>query len=88
MLLSQPLQAFVDDSPVSVMVAAIVERLYDPAALEKLFQDNAVLQYTKELTFAQTLQVMSDVVCRVTPSVGQVEAHRIASRRSTGALFG
>jgi len=70
MLLSQPLQAFVDDSPVSVMVAAIVERLYDPAALEKLFQDNAVLQYTKELTFAQTLQVMSDVVCRVTPSVG------------------
>jgi Transposase DDE domain. len=70
MLLSQPLQAFVDDSPVSVMVAATVERLYDPAALEKLFQDNAVLQYTKELTFAQTLQVMSDVVCRVTPSVG------------------
>jgi DDE family transposase len=70
MLLTQPLQAFVEDSPVSVMVAATVERLYDPAALEKLFQDNAVLQYTKELTFAQTVKVMSDVVCKVTPSVG------------------
>jgi Transposase DDE domain len=70
MLLTQPLQAFVENSPVSVMVAAIVERLYDPIALEKVFQDNAVLQYSKELTFAQTVQVMSDVVCQVTPSVG------------------
>lgn len=70
MLRSKPLQAFVENSPVSVMVAAIVERLYDPVALDKVFQDNAVLQYTKDLTFSQVVQVMSDVVCRVTPSVG------------------
>ena len=44
MLLSKPLQAFVENSPVSVMVAAIVERLYDSTALETVFQDNAVLQ--------------------------------------------
>jgi len=38
--------------------------------LESLFQENAVLQYTKELTFSQCIYIMSDVVFQVAPSVG------------------
>lgn len=69
MLLSEPLRSFVEKAPMSVMVVAILERLYDPQALERLFEENAELQYTKELTFGQVVKIMSDVVYRATPSV-------------------
>jgi hypothetical protein len=35
-----------------------------------VFTDNVLLQYTRELTFAQCVGLMSDVVFRITPSVG------------------
>ena len=35
-----------------------------------MFTDNALLQYTRELTFAQCVGLMSDVVFRIVPSVG------------------
>jgi hypothetical protein len=35
-----------------------------------VFSDNALLQYTRELTFAQCVGLMSDVVFRIVPSVG------------------
>jgi len=35
-----------------------------------VFTDNALLQYTRELTFAQCVGLMSDVVFRIVPSVG------------------
>src|SRR5205823_1272380 len=70
MLLSQPLQAFVDRSPLSVMVNATLERVFDPEALEEVFQHHAQRQYTKVLTFAHCVRVLSDVVYRQVPSVG------------------
>ena len=42
-----------------------------------MFADNAVLQYTRELTFAQCVGLMAEVVFRITPSVGAWDqAHR------------
>ena len=42
-----------------------------------MFADNAVLPYTRELTFAQCVGLMSDVVFRIAPSVGAWDkAHR------------
>ncbi len=77
MLLSTRLQAFVEASPVSVMVAGTLERLYDPERLERVFADAALRAYTKELTFAQCVRLISDVVFRVCPSVGTYfEEHR------------
>jgi len=70
MLLGEPFQKFVDRSPVAVMVHGIIERVFDPDRLEDLFRANAVLQYTRELTFAQCVHVMSDVVFKKSSGVG------------------
>lgn len=70
MLLGKPFAAFIGESPVSVMVSGTVERIFEPAALDQVFQDHAVLGYAKELAFSQCVQIMSDVVFKESPSVG------------------
>jgi hypothetical protein len=70
MVLGECFEKFIERSPVSVMVRGTLERVFDPEKLERVFTDNALLQYTRELTFAQCVGLMSDVVFRTTPSVG------------------
>ena len=70
MLLGSRFDKFIEASPVSVMVQGTLERVFDPEKLQQVFDDNAVLQYTKELTFDQCVRIMSDVVFQVSPSVG------------------
>jgi hypothetical protein len=70
MILGECFEKFLDRSPVSVMVRGTLERVFDPEKLERVFSDNALLQYTRELTFAQCVGLMSDVVFRIVPSVG------------------
>jgi hypothetical protein len=70
MLLGKRFEAFIESSPVSVMIRGTLERVLDPEKLEKVFEDHAVRQYTRDLTFAQCGEIMSDVVFRVTPTVG------------------
>jgi IS4 transposase len=70
MVLGKRFETFVEQSPVSVMVRGALERIFQPDKLEQVFEDNAVWQYTKELTFASCVHLMSDVVFRISPSVG------------------
>lgn len=70
MILGECLEKFLERSPVSVMVRGILERVFDPEKLERVFSDNALSQYTRELTFTQCVELMSDVVFRTAPSVG------------------
>ena len=70
MLLGKRFEAFIKASPVSVMIRGTLERVLDPSKLEQVFEDHAVWQYTRELTFAQCGEVLSDVVFQVSPSVG------------------
>jgi len=70
MLLGKRFEAFIESSPVSVMIRGTLERVLDPGKLERVFEDHAVRQYTRELTFAQCGEIMSDVVFQVVPSVG------------------
>lgn len=70
MLLGKRFAAFIESSPVSVMVRGTLERVLDPEKLEQVFADHALRQYTRELTFAQCGEIMSDVVFQVVPSVG------------------
>lgn len=70
MVLGECFERFIERSPVSVMVRGTLERVFDPEKLERVFTDNALLQYTRELTFAQCVGLMSDVVFRIAPSVG------------------
>jgi len=70
MILGECFEKFIERSPVSVIVRGTLERMFDPEKLERVFTDNALLQYTRELTFAQCVGLMSDVVFRIAPSVG------------------
>ena len=70
MLLGKPFAAFIDKSPISVMVSGTLERVFEPTVLDQIFQDHAILGYAKELTFSQCVQIMSDVVFKESPSVG------------------
>jgi len=77
MILGECFEKFIERSPVSVMVRGTLERVFAPVKLEGVFADNALLQYTRELTFAQCVGLMSDVVFRIAPSVGAwYKAHR------------
>jgi len=79
MILGECFEKFIDRSPVSVMVRGTLERVFDPEKLERVFTDNALLQYTRELTFAQCVGLMSEVVFRITPRVGAwYKAHQEA----------
>ena len=60
---------FVEATPVTVMVRGIIERIFDPSALEELFKTHAVNQYTRELLFSNVVSLMSLVVSGVHPSV-------------------
>jgi len=77
MLLGKAFSLFVEESPISVMLSGTVERIFDPGVLDRVFQDNAVLGYLKELTFSRCVQIMSDVVFKESPSVGAYyQAHQ------------
>ena len=60
---------FVKASPITVMVKAIMERIFEPTALDELFEAHAVKQYTRELLFSNVVSLMSLVVSGIHPSV-------------------
>jgi hypothetical protein len=88
MLLGTSLDAFVEQSPVSVIVRGTLERVFDPEHLEQVFRDHADLQYTKALTFSHCVRLMSDVVFDKVPSVGAwFQAHRDELRVTRQAVY-
>lgn len=68
-MISAIFERFVENTSVTVMVRAIMERIFAPEKLEQLFADNAENQYTKELLFSNVVGLMSFVVCGIHPSV-------------------
>lgn len=60
---------FVQASPVTVMVKGIMERIFEPTALDELFERHAAKQYTRELLFSNVVSLMSLVVSGIHPSV-------------------
>ena len=70
MLLGPKFQAFIEKSPVSVMVRGTLERVLHPDVLEELFNKHAIWQFTRNITFAQCVQIMNAVVFKTQPSPG------------------
>ncbi|MCT7960944.1 MULTISPECIES: transposase [Laspinema] len=60
---------FVEHSPVSVMMRALMERTFSPDSIEEIFQKNSEVQYTRDLLFSTVVNLMSLVVCGIHPSV-------------------
>jgi len=69
MLLGKPFGAFVERSPVSVMVRGVLERAFNSEKIDKLFEQTAEVQYTRELTFSTVVGLMGEVVLGVAPSI-------------------
>jgi hypothetical protein len=69
MLFKDLFDRFVDESPICVMARGLMERALTPQRLDALFEKTAQRQYTRELLFSTTVDLMALVVCRVRPSV-------------------
>jgi hypothetical protein len=62
-------QRFVDDSPVCVMVQALMENALSPTTVDALFERYAIAQYTETLLFSDVVNLMSLVVSGIRPSI-------------------
>jgi len=60
---------FIEATPITVMVRGIMERIFEPTALDELFETHAVKQYTRELMFSNVVSLMGLVVSGIHPSV-------------------
>ena len=68
-MISAIFEQFVEASPVTVMVRAIMERIFSAEKLDALFEQSAEKQYTRMLLFSSVVGLMSLVVCGIRPIV-------------------
>jgi len=68
-MLASILDAFVQQSPVSVMMRGMMEHVFRAERLDTLFQTHAKVQYTQALLFSEVVNLLSLVVCGIHPSV-------------------
>lgn len=68
-MISAIFERFVETTPCTVMVRAILERIFAPDALNQLFEDTADRQYQRTLLFSTVVGLMSFVVCGMYPTV-------------------
>jgi hypothetical protein len=88
MLLDTVFAPFVKERPICVMARAVLERLLDASRLDALFARTAQQQYTRELLFSSLVQLMSEVVLGVHPTVhAAYQANKEAIGVSTTALY-
>ena len=68
MMINSLFEQFVEASPLSIMVRALMERVFAAEALDELFERTAEKQYTRELLFSTVVSLMSLVVSQIHPS--------------------
>jgi IS4 transposase len=87
-MLSQVFDAFVQESPMSVMMRGLMESVFRPQRLDEIFETHSKLQYTRELLFSSVVDLLSLVVCGIHPSVSA--AYKAKATRlnvSRGAIY-
>ncbi len=85
MLLDAVFARFAAKSPVAVMVRTLLEKVLDPAAIDRLFEVHAEQQYTRQLLFSQVVDLMGQVVAGVHRSANaadQAQRDRFAVSRT------
>src|SRR4029434_10241454 len=88
MLLDTVFAPFVKERPICVMARAVLERLLDAPRMDALFARTAQHQYTRELLFSSLVQLMSEGVLGVHPTVhAAYQANKAAIGVSTTALY-
>ena len=56
---------FIEQSPVTVIVRALMEVVLVSEKLDELFEKTAETGYTKELLFSTLVKMMTQVVCSI-----------------------
>lgn len=88
MILGAVLSRFAQESPVTVMVRGLMERVLDAEKVDRLFQETAAVQYERELLFSTVVDLMSHVVCGIRPSMhAAYQASREEIAVSVAALY-
>ena len=52
-MLSSIFNAFVKESPISIMMRGLMEVVFRPQRLDEIFESHSKLQYTRELLFSR-----------------------------------
>ena len=87
-MLGKAFERFVEKAPVAVMVRGILERVLSPEALNRLYEEVADRQYTRELLFSSVFELMNLVVCRIQPSIhAAYQEHKAQIQTSITALY-
>src|SRR3954469_20068972 len=69
MRLGEVFERFIQQAPISVMFRTLLEHTLDPAEIDRLFEENADRQFTREILFSSVVELMGSVVCGAQPSV-------------------
>jgi IS4 transposase len=69
MRLGEVFERFIQAAPISIMFRALLEHALDPVEINRLFEDSATRQYTREVLFSSLVELMGAVVCGAQPSV-------------------
>jgi hypothetical protein len=62
-------ERFADESPMAVIAAILLARVFSPEKLDELFEQVRTKQYTQDLLFSTVFDLMNKVVCAIEPSV-------------------
>jgi IS4 transposase len=79
MLLNKRFQPFLDAAPICVMARGVAENILNPARIDALFERTAERQYTRDWPFSLLVELMSQVVLDIQPSVHA--AHRAMAKQ-------
>jgi hypothetical protein len=69
MVMGAVVERCVEQSPVTVMARLALQRALEPAWIDELFERAGGTQYTRELLFSTTVELMSVVAVGLRPSV-------------------
>ena len=87
-MLSSIFDAFVKESPISIMMRGLMESVFRPQRLEEIFESHSKLQYTRKLLFSSLVDLLSLGVCGIHPSVNAASKAKAAELTVTrGALY-
>ena len=75
--------AFVQHSPISVMMRGLMERVLQPEKIDEIFARHGKLQYQRELMFSSLVNMMSLVVCGIHRSVNAAYQAKAATTRES-----
>jgi IS4 transposase len=89
-MLSSIFDAFAQESPISIMMRGLMERVFSSEKLDEIFAAHSKLQYQRELLFSTVVDLLSLVVCGIHPSVNAAYKAKAKAKQinvTRGALY-